>query len=80
MISLDAIYDQFFRSQVRLSHQIQLAFVGYEQRSPEAFSQQPSGIARSFYSEVEQTNPLTSAGKFRQAFFFSGYIRTVSGS
>jgi hypothetical protein len=58
MVSPNAIDDQLFRSEVRLSNQIQFALIGYLQSSPEPFRQQPSGIARSLNSKVKQTNSL----------------------
>ena len=51
--------DQALGSQVRLSHQIEFAFIRDAEHAPEPFSQQVTGGARSLNGKVEQMRFLS---------------------
>ena len=54
IVSLDAIDDQAFRSQIRFSNQIELALVADAQASSEPFGQHASRVTRGLNGKVEQ--------------------------
>ncbi len=79
--SLDPFDDQPLRSQVRLSYQIEFAFIRNAERATEPLGQQMTGGARSLDGEVEQTRSLFAARRsFRPARFPARQAHLLRGN